>query len=543
MTAGQNAKAFVGGSFTPSGTASGTFKARTTSFTPVKTARQSSTTIWSGYAGAPTIGSASNTVIGNVPNKTNSISVSWTHGGSPVLDGFNVYVKTTGGWSLANSGLISSTARSYTYGAISPDTTYTFKVEAVSKSDIAQETSGTTNISLASPSAPTPSASTVTTTSVSWSWPAPGTDYQEFAIRTSSDNSNWSSASYVGLNTTHQITGLSENVTRYIQVAGRNYNNHWSGWSSSVSAKCSNAAPPAPGASISSSSANSADLKTSSGDVRRTISWSANNAADTEFKKFEVYLRADSDAWPTTPNYSYTTSGSRSGSFTGYPSTKYWIKVVQYDTYDATSEISTSITSPGVETTTVYGYTNVAMTSYVSGTYDGSNTSASSALSWAFDNNGSTLWYTTDFGTTNPSPRPWLRNTLLVGDPPAGTVWTSARLTNVRVNTRVTHQIAIGVYADGYFRAWDGSESLVGGGNYDMWFRSAVSFSNVDVGHWNGSETVYPTWGGGNADIYIVFTQLGSWKVGTTNYNNRASMYDVTFDWDKTYRTPYARYY
>lgn len=550
MTVKQNAKAFVGGSFTPAGASSATLKARISpeiEMPSVLTVRQSSTTVWSGFPIAPTIGTATNTVTGSFPNRSNNISVSWTHPGSPVLEGFHVYYNTGGGWIIANTSIISAASRSFSIGSIPAGVTYTFQIYAVSKSDIVQVSPTTTNITLSAPSAPTPTSASTSSTSITWSWTVSSGAYQEFEIQTSSNNVTWSSAVSVAGHATntsfsYELTGLTQNVTRYLRVRGRNNNNHWSSYSTSVAGVSANAAPPAPTATLTSSAANISNLKTFEYEVLRTMTWTANNAADSEFSKMEVYIRQLPNAFPVDPNFTYNTTGSRTGTFVGAPNVQYEIKVVQYDTYNATSETTVLTTAAAVATTTVLVQYTATYTNWKPSTYAASNTSGTASTASAVDNNDTTLWFTTQFSSTNPSPAPWFSGLLDAGGSPSnGGSTLGGRITGIRFRGRVTHSLSILINADSEWKtpnpALPTYISLVGGEFREVWTETTI------IGESSSTIPLDVTWSGGNANIYIAYRSVGTWTTGGTTFTRRASLMELGFDWERYYTVGETRYY
>lgn len=550
MTVKQNAKAFVGGSFTPAGASSATLKARISPISDmysVLTVQQSSTAVWSGYPVAPTIGTATNTVTGSFPNRTNDITVSWSHPGSPVLEGFHVYYNTGGGWIIANTSIISAASRSFSIGSIPAGVTYTFQVYAVSKSDIVQVSPTTTNITLSAPSAPTPTSASTSSTSITWSWTVSSGAYQEFEIQTSSNNVTWSSAVSVAGHATntsfsYELTGLTQNVTRYLRVRGRNNNNHWSNYSTSVVGISANAAPPTPTATLTSSAANSSDLKVAAFEVTRTMTWTANNAADGEFSKFEVYIRQLPDSFPLTPNFTYNTTGSRTGTFVGVPDEQYEIKVIQYDIYNATSETTVLATAAAVATTTVQVQYTAVYSNWKPSNYEGTNTSGTANAASAVDSNDSTLWYTTQFSTTNPSPVPWFRGLLNAsGYPSNGGTALGGRITNIRYRGRVTHNLSILINADSEWKSPTPLSptyiSLVGGEFREIWTETTI------IGESSSTIPINLTWNSGNANIYIAYRSVGTWTTGGTTFTRRASLMELGFDWERYYTVGETRYY
>lgn len=257
--AGSNAFAFTGTAFVPTdrnSTASMSVRTSPTVFSTVSrvytlSAGVAATQVWIGYPPVPTAPTYRNERTGTFPNLNNSIWVDWTCDTSTLIASFDVFVKIGAGtYSVAAN--VSAATRTYNYGVIPADTTYSFYIRANGVSGL-NTTSTETSTSLAAPAAVSNLRETsISPSSLTWTWDVTGGVYQKFDIY------RYNGASYVynttlnatesGTSFTHTWSSLSERTAYYIRVYGYNRNGHWSGNLDDV-ATTSNAAPGAPSCS------------------------------------------------------------------------------------------------------------------------------------------------------------------------------------------------------------------------------------------------------------------------------------------------------
>ena len=303
--AGSNAFAFTGTAFVPTdrnSTASMSVRTSPTVFSTVSrvytlSAGVAATQVWIGYPPVPTAPTYRNERTGTFPNLNNSIWVDWTCDTSTLIASFDVFVKIGAGtYSIAAN--VSAATRTYNYGVIPADTTYSFYIRANGVSGL-NTTSTETSTSLAAPAAVSNLRETsISPSSLTWTWDVTGGVYQKFDIY------RYNGASYVynttlnatesGTSFTHTWSSLSERTAYYIRVYGYNRNGHWSG-NLDDNATTSNAAPDAPSCSATATDVASepAGNTNTVASATRYFSVTVDPSDDPIFA--EVYLEVSSD--------------------------------------------------------------------------------------------------------------------------------------------------------------------------------------------------------------------------------------------------------
>ena len=304
--AGSNAFAFTGTAFVPTdrnSTASMSARTSPTVFGTVSRVYTLSegvaaTQVWVGFPPVPTAPTYRNERTGTFPNLNNSIQVDWTCETSSLIASFDVFVKIgTGTYSVAAN--VSAATRTYNYGVIPADTTYSFYVRANGVSGLTT-TSTESSTSLAAPGVVSNLRETsISPSSLTWTWDVTGGVYQKFDIY------RWNGSSYVynttlnatesGTSFTHTWSGLSERTSYSIRVYGYNRNGHWSGPVDDT-ATTSNAAPSAPttcsAVAVASPSEPAGNTNTVNS-VTRSFTVTVDPSDDPIFA--EVYLEVSSD--------------------------------------------------------------------------------------------------------------------------------------------------------------------------------------------------------------------------------------------------------
>lgn len=489
--AGSNAFAFTGSAFVPEDRElTATISARTESGSFFAVARAytvsggGSSQIWVGFPPEPTITGFSNNRTGAFPNLNNSISVEWSIDSSTLISGFEVFVAVGAGSSTKVTTVpLASNIRSYTYGPILADMTYTFIVRCLSVSGLATN-SDPSSFSLASPAPPTNLRDTArTSSSVTWSWDVTAGVYQSYEVQRSADNVTWQTAVAVsgteaGTTFSSEWTGLSQNTTYYLRVRGRNLNGHWSAYTASDSAVTSNAPPTAgtvTATKVAVSSTYTGQTGTSTS-VTRSITVTVTPTADVDFSSISLYESTDGITWDyNSPINTWTDNTNaktvtKNYSTSGTGVTRHY-RTRQFDTYgDFAESASVSATTDPRWSTTIESRTQgSAVTQTVAGNnlnmqfadalnLDNSRSfrSPEGIYGWAksYDSSTVSLWISDAFGTTNaPNECYWGFNI----DPPAGRVFWSVTMNYYEYLTYATNYQAFGQLYDDFSKKWHGT--------------------------------------------------------------------------------------
>ena len=314
--AGQNAFAFDGTAFVPEDR---NLTAGISVFSPAPTRRGVShvytmsdgvpaTQVWMGYPPTPSAPTYRNVLTGSYPNYQNSIWVDWESDLSTVIASFDVFAKVGGG-SYTLVANIAAEERTYNYGPISANTTYSFYIRANGTSGL-NVTGAESSTSIASPTPPTNLRETsVSSSSLTWTWDFPAGKFQRFYVYHLSGSlysfNTEVLPSQVATSATHTRSGLAENTSYSIRVIGQDYNGFWS-TNVDDAATSGNAAPAAPTISASAVDVASepAGNTNTTPSVTRYINVTVDAWDDPLFA--QTYLEVSSDNVNWTPLTSWT---------------------------------------------------------------------------------------------------------------------------------------------------------------------------------------------------------------------------------------------
>jgi len=299
--AGQNAFAFNGTAFVPEDR---NLTAGISVFSPAPTRKGvtrvytlqdgfPSTQVWQGFPPTPSSPTYTNVRTGTFPNLANSIRVNWTADESTITASFDVFVKIgTGAYSLAAN--VGPSLRTYTYGNIDANKTYSFYVRANGISGLNATGSESSTSLPGAPAASTNFRETSTSpSSITWTWDFPAGTFQRFYVYRSGVYNAEVLPTQSATSATHTWSGLSENSSYTLSIQGQNYDGFWSPIIADA-ASTTNAAPSAPGVSVVKVSvASSPDVLTSTSSTQtRSFTVTVDPSDDPLFA--EVYLEASS---------------------------------------------------------------------------------------------------------------------------------------------------------------------------------------------------------------------------------------------------------
>jgi hypothetical protein len=396
---GQNAFAFNGTAFVPENRS---LTASISAFSPAPTrtgvtrvytlqSGSAATQVWQGFPPTPTAPTYTNVRTGTFPNLANSIRVNWTAETSTITSSFDVFVKIgAGSYSLA--GNVGPSLRTFTYGNIPANTTYSFYVRANGISGL-NSTGPESSTSLSgAPAASSNFRETSTSpSSITWTWDFPAGTFQRFYVYRGGTYNAEVLPTESATSATHTWSGLSENSSYTLSVQGQNYDGFWSPIIADA-ASTTNAAPSTPGVGVAKVGvASSPVVRTSTSSTQtRSFTVTVTPAADPLFA--EIYLEVSSDgvnwsaltSWTDNTNQKfYTHSIATTSAITRH------YKVRQRDNQDLYSEYSPSVsaTSDAVWSSTEYAgegpaYGSGTETNYYYG-YDSDNGQNLSVSSWA----------------------------------------------------------------------------------------------------------------------------------------------------------------
>lgn len=489
--AGSNAFAFTGSAFVPEDrqlTATLSVRTSPTSFSAVARAynltESGASQIWVGFPPEPTITGFVNNLTGSFPNRANSITVEWEVDESTLISGFDIFVAVGAGPSTKVTTVpLASNARSYEYGFIAADTTYTFIVRCLSISGLATN-SDPDSFSLAAPAPPSNLRETSqTSSSITWSWDVTAGTYQSYEVQRSADNVTWLpavavSGTEIGTTFTSQWTGLLEHTTYYLRVRGRNYNGHWSAYTSSDAADTLNE-PPSLGTisaakvAVSSTWAGQTGTATS---VNRSITVSVDPSNDPDFASISLYESTDGTTWNyASPVKTWTDNTdakteTRTFSVSGSGVTRYY-RTRQFDVFGAYVESSSvsATTDPrwsysfdtkseGTQTTVTVNGNNLNMLFADALNLDNSRSfkSPEGTYGWAksYDSSAVSLWISDPLTTVNdPNECYWGFNI----DAPSGQLFWRVRMNYYEYLVYDTNYQAFGQLYDDFNQKWHGT--------------------------------------------------------------------------------------
>lgn len=396
---GQNAFAFNGTAFVPTDR---NLTAAISAFSPASVKKgvtrvytvdggPPATQVWQGFPPIPTAPTYTNVRTGTFPNLANSIRVNWTADESTITASFDVFVKIgTGTYSLA--GNVGASLRTFTYGNISANTTYSFYVRANGVSGLNSVGPESSTSLPGAPAASTNFRETSTSpSSITWTWDFPAGTFQRFYVYRGGTYNAEVLPTQSATSATHTWSGLSENSSYTLSIQGQNYDGFWSPIIAD-SASTTNAAPSTPSVSASKVAvASTPVVRTSTNSTQtRSFTVTVTPAADPLFA--EVYLEVSSDnvnwsaltSWTDNTNTkTYTHSISTTGAITRY------YRVRQRDNQNLYSVYSSSVsaTSDEVWSATEYigesaPFGSGSETNYYYG-YDSDNGQTLSVVDWA----------------------------------------------------------------------------------------------------------------------------------------------------------------
>lgn len=232
---GQNAFAFNGTAFVPTNRdLTAVLRARTTptTFSTVTkgytlSAGNPATQVWVGLPPGATITGFRNVRTGSTPNQQNSIWVDFSCDSSTLISDFTVFL-SIGGGSYNPVATLSAATRTYNYGFISADTTYTFYIRTNGVNG-QQVSSPAASTSLAGASLVTTISGSQTTTTATVSWTVTAGVYQEFYVYDGATFLATVAATELGTSFSYTRTGLSEGTSNTFRVTGKNKDGFISG--------------------------------------------------------------------------------------------------------------------------------------------------------------------------------------------------------------------------------------------------------------------------------------------------------------------------
>lgn len=211
--------------FTPSGsTATARISVRSATngaFGSVKNAYLNpSTNIWVGAPPIPTAPTYRNVRTGTFPNLNNSIWVDWTSDTSGIIASFDVFVKIgAGAYSLAAN--VSAATRTYNYGAIAANTTYSFYVRTNGVSGLTT-TSPESSTSLAGAGLVSVLGTAETADTATASWTVTAGVFQKYFVYDNATLIATVNGTELGTSFSYQRTGLTPGTTYNFRVYAQN---------------------------------------------------------------------------------------------------------------------------------------------------------------------------------------------------------------------------------------------------------------------------------------------------------------------------------
>ena len=179
-----------------------------------------STNIWVGAPPIPTAPTYRNVRTGTFPNLNNSIWVDWTSDTSGIIASFDVFVKIgAGAYSLAAN--VSAATRTYNYGAIAANTTYSFYVRTNGVSGLTT-TSPESSTSLASPGLVSVLGTARTGTTATVSWTVNAGVFQKYFVYDNATPIATVNGTELGTSFSYQRTGLALGTSYNFKVYGQN---------------------------------------------------------------------------------------------------------------------------------------------------------------------------------------------------------------------------------------------------------------------------------------------------------------------------------
>lgn len=321
------------------------------------------TQVWQGYPPTPSAPTYTNVRTGTFPNLANSIRVNWTADESTITASFDVFVKIgTGAYSLAAN--VGPSLRTYTYGNIDANKTYSFYVRANGISGLNATGSESSTSLPGAPAASTNFRETSTSpSSITWTWDFPAGTFQRFYVYRNGTYETEVLPTQSATSATHTWGGLSENSGYTLSIQGQNYDGFWSSLIADA-ASTTNAAPAAPTISVVKVGVASSPVVRTSTSSTQTRSFVVTVDPSNDPLFAQVYLEVSSDnvnwsgltSWTDNTNSrTYTHSIATTTTITRY------YRAIQRDNQNLYSGYTSSVSATSDQ---IWAHTEQTSTSY-----------------------------------------------------------------------------------------------------------------------------------------------------------------------------------